>query len=129
MTTDELTRAKEEAQRLGLSGGELLENTSLALSECNGTGPQWLGLLAGVLSAIHPAMVTASHIHDLRYYYGGTEADRKRADGEWLTNCILVALDLYRWYDPRRYYVIHTAVKYYHLIRLGGGLSWKVGEA
>ena len=124
MTLSELNEAKETAERLGLSGRELLEDTDTALSECNGIGAEWMGFMAGIVSKLHPACVVAAHIHDLRYHIGGNEIDRLRADAEFLANCLILIYDSYKWYDARRYIALHTAIRFFFIVRTGGRFSW-----
>lgn len=125
MTLDELNEAKAIAEHLGLSGRELLEDTAAALSECNGIGAEWMGFMTGALSKLHPACAVAAHIHDLRYHKGGGEADRLRADAEFLGNCVILVYATYRGYDPRRYIGLFCAIKFFFLVRSGGILSWR----
>lgn len=125
MTENELQDAREVAELLDLSGRELLDDTAAALAECNGVGAEWMGFVAGVISKLHPSCVIAAHIHDLRYYYGGTETDRLRADAEFLANCVILAYAAYKWYDPRRYAALLCAVKFFFIVRSGGEFSWK----
>ena len=124
ITLEDVNKMRAEAERLQLSGRELLNNTELVMSECNGIGAEWMGFMAGVISKLHPSCVIAAHIHDLRYYIGGDEIDRLRADAEFLANCLILIYCRYKWYDPRRYIALHTAIKFFFLVRTGGRFSW-----
>lgn len=124
MTENDVVSMRTEAERLQLSGRELLENSAMVIEECNGIGAEWMGFMAGVISKLHPSCVIAAHIHDLRYYIGGDEIDRLRADAEFLANCLILIYDSYKWYDPRRYIALHTAIKFFFLARIGGRFSW-----
>lgn len=127
MTPTEILKLRFDAERLELSGRELLENTELVLTECNGVGAQWMGLFCGILSALNPALVLPSMIHDLRYYYGGSADDRRKADAEWLANAMICIDDRYNWYNPLRYILRWKAPKYYEALRAMGVWAWKGG--
>ena len=128
MTPTEILKLRFDAERLELSGRELLENTELVLAECNGVGAQWMGLFCGILSALNPALVLPSMIHDLRYYFGGSAEDRLKADAEWLANAMICIDDRYNWYNPSRYIQRWKAPKYYEALRTMGVWAWKGGE-
>lgn len=125
MTPHEITEALHEAIRLKLSGWELLLDTERAVAECNGIGAAWMGGLCDVITAINPAFLVPSMIHDIRYFIGGTEQDRKQADSEFLSNCLIAVDDRYGWYNPLRYVYRYKAMKYYDLLRTAGGAAWR----
>lgn len=119
---DEVIEKYEEAKRLDLSGYELLEDSAIAVKECNGIGADWMpGWLRVTISTLCPSIVLAADIHDLRYYYGGTEADRLKSDAEFLTNVELIAMD---YNILRRWIVRSTGKKMYELLRSFGGFAW-----
>lgn len=121
-TYDEVIEKYEEAERLDLSGYELLEDSAIAVKECNGIGANWMPTWMRVtISTLCPSIVLAADIHDLRYYNGGTEADRLRADTEFLTNVELIALD---YNILRRWIVRSTGQKMYELLRSFGRWAW-----
>ena len=124
MTPHEITEALHEALRLKLSGWELLLDTERAVAECNGIGAAWMGGLCDVITAINPAFLVPSMIHDIRYYIGGTEDDRKRADDEFLANCLAAVHDRYGWYNPLRYWNRRKALRYYDILRTAGKPAW-----
>ena len=124
MTPHEITEALREAIRLKLAGWELLLDTERAVAECNGIGAAWMGGLCDVITAINPAFLVPSMIHDIRYYIGGNEADRRRADDEFLSNCLIAIHDRYGWYNPFRYIYRHKALRYYDLLRTAGKAAW-----
>lgn len=116
------------AERLELSGRELLADTKTALVECNGVGAKWMGLFCGIFSALNPALVIPSAIHDMRYHIGGTEADRLKADAEWIANAMICIDDRYNWYNPLRYLLRWKVPKYYEALRAMGVWAWNVKE-
>lgn len=124
MTPHEVTEALHEAIRLKLSGWELLLDTNRAAAECNGIGAAWMGGLCDVITAVNPALLVPSMIHDIRYFIGGTEQDRRRADDEFLANSIIAIHDRYKWYHPRRYIDRRKILRYYDLLRTVGGFAW-----
>lgn len=118
----EMIERYNEAKRLDLSGYELLEDRAIAFRECNGIGADWMpGWLRLTISTLCPSIALAADIHDLRYYYGGTEADRLKSDAEFLTNVELIAMD---YNILRRWIVRSTGQKMYELLRSFGGFAW-----
>lgn len=126
MTPHEVTEALHEAIRLKLSGWELLLDTNRAVAECNGIGAAWMGGLCDVITAINPAFLVPSMIHDIRYFIGGDGAARKRADDEFLANCLLAVQDRYKWFNPLRYWNRRKALRYYDVLRTAGGFAWNM---
>ena len=124
MTPHEVIEALHEAIRLKLSGWELLLDTDRAVAECNGIGAAWMGGLCDVITAINPAFLVPSMIHDLRYFIGGDENKRKAADDEFLANCLLAVHDRYGWYNPLRYIYRYKALRYYDILRTAGKAAW-----
>ncbi len=124
MTFEEIGKMRAEAERLQLSGRELLEDDSLVKNECNGTGAEWMGGVCKVIDACNPAYILPSYIHDLRYFYGGSDQDRKKADKEWLDNALICVADRYSWYNPLRYWERIKAWKFYLALRSAGFAAW-----
>lgn len=116
-----------DALRLNLYGAKYLLNPN-APKWCNGIGAQWMwAVLRDLVSDINPAFIIPSAIHDVLYEIGGTDDDRKKADDEWLENCLIVTNDRYGWYNPFRYHYRKQARKYHALLRISGGLAWNGG--
>ncbi len=103
---------RNQAEIYGLAGRELLEERTdeeLA-SICNGIGAQWLDRiqihgvsLSDYLNSLWPNWVVCACIHDVRYWLGGTDKDRKKADKEMRDNCIAVIYAQYGIFDVRRW--------------------------
>lgn len=127
ITDIEIEKMRSEAERLQLSGRELLENTAMVRSECNGTGAEWMGMVCGVIDTFNPAFTLPSWIHDLRYFTGGSDAQRKSADDEWLDNALICVNDRYGWYNPLRYWERAKARRFYLALRAAGHLAWNSG--
>ena len=124
MNPQEITEALREAIRLKLAGWELLLDTERAVAECNGIGAAWMGGLCDVITAINPAFLVPSMIHDLRYFIGGDEKERKAADDEFLSNCLIALHDRYSWFNPLRYWNRRKALRYYDILRTAGKAAW-----
>ena len=124
ITIEDIEKMCIEAARLQLSGRELLENTQLVKDECTGTGAEWMGGICRVIDACNPAYILPSYIHDLRYFFGGSDSDRKKADEEWLDNAIICVNDRYSWYNPLRYWERIKARKFYLALRSAGFAAW-----
>ncbi len=124
---EELQIMYDTAAKMNLSGAsELL--CPEAPEVCNGIGAQWMwGVLRDLISDLNPAFVIPSAIHDMRYELGGTEEERKKADDEWLDNCLIMTDNRYGWYNPLRYFVRRKAKRYYALLRISGSLAWDGG--
>lgn len=118
----EVIEKLEEAKRLNLSGYELLADSDVAVRECNGIGADWMpSWMRVTISTLCPSIVLAADIHDLRYFYGGNEAERLRSDTEFLTNVELIALD---YNILRRWLVRSVGQKMYALLRSYGRWAW-----
>lgn len=124
LTENDVVSMRAEAERLQLSGRELLENSALVMEECNGTGAEWMGMICGVIDTLNPAFTLPSCIHDLRYFIGGSDSDRANADREWLNNALVCVNDRYDWYNPMRYWERAKARKFYLALRSAGLLAW-----
>ena len=122
MTPHEITEALHEALRLKLSGWELLLDTERAVAECNGIGARWMGWFCKVLNILCPSLVTASAIHDMRYFKN--QGDRHKWDDEFESNCRTIARDKFSWYDPRRYLAFWVARRLHIALTIGGEIAW-----
>ena len=125
MTSQKIKFAFEKARDLKLSGYILLADIDTAKKQCNGIGAAWMGGLCDVISAMNPAFLIPSMIHDMRYFLGGTEADRKRADDEFLANSLICVDDRYNWYNPCRYIFRNKAHSYHACLRATGKSAWR----
>lgn len=125
-TFEELQAKVDLAQRVGLSGTPMLDkNRDLARKVCNGIGADWMPEeLREWISKLNPTLVLAADIHDLRYFIGGTECDRSYADREMLENGIKLANYMYRWYDPRRYWVRMKMKEFYVILEATGWVAF-----
>ena len=124
-TKEELQHKYEVAVNLGLSGAELLKHPK-AQKACNGIGAQWMwDSLRELLGKFNPALVLAADIHDVRYELGGSDADRKKADDEFLANALICADAEYCWINPFRYRARKQARKFYFILRVTGGKAWR----
>lgn len=127
-----MKRSFEKAVKLNLCGSMLLADTETAARECNGIGadwfPAWLRWLATIL---FPHLDLAAKIHDMEYYYGGTEADRSAADARFLANGYLLAEHYYRWFPPLKWVAEWITRKMFRILRLFGRSAWneKVSNA
>ena len=113
------------ANELNLSGAALLEDTERAQQVCNGIGAEWMPDAARkLISRLNPTLVLAADIHDIRYYLGGSELDRKNADDEMLINGVVLARNRYGKFDPRRYVVVFVMLQFYFKLRDFGSFAW-----
>lgn len=125
MTEQEAHEKYLLARRLALSGYWLLRDTARAARECNGIGPEWApAWLRTAIDTMCPNLVVVADIHDIRYFIGGTDADRQRADAEFLANGYAVAEACHKWYSPGRYVAEFLVRRMHRALRLGGGKAW-----
>lgn len=130
MYTDDEIRVKQLlARAAGLSGAELLNDTEAVRRDCNGIGAAWMpDATREWISTANPSLVVVADIHDRRYSEGGTEADRQAADAEFRANGMKMAKYVYRWYDPRRYWVMWQVRKFSALLAGFGVLAFNYYE-
>ena len=71
LTVEYIAECRDLAKGLELEGrGLLYAEPAIIRKACNGIGAEWMPeTLRGVLDTIHPALVLASIIHDLQYYF------------------------------------------------------------
>lgn len=113
------------ASASGLDGAASLWRTPDADIICNGIGASYFpDRLRKLLDRCNPAIQAPAAIHDLDYTRGGSVADRLRADRKFLKNCFRAGNYLYNVCDFRRYFVWAKGVKFYILLRLGGGAAF-----
>lgn len=125
---EELLHKYEVAVNLGLSGAELLKDPR-AQKACNGIGAEWMwDNLRELIGKFNPTLELPADIHDMRYEIGGTDADRKFADDEFLANALECANAKYGWYNPLRYRVRKQARKFYLILRVAGGKAWREAQ-
>ncbi len=128
-TVEQLESRIALARAAKLSGAELLEDIPRAMRVCNGIGAYWMPeSVRDAISGLNPTLVLAADIHDIRYYLGGTEADREFADNEMLSNGLALADYHYRWYDPRRYWVRKQMRKFYLILRAFGRAAFRTNR-
>lgn len=128
-TINEIMQKQQLARAAGLSGAELLENVAAVQRDCNGIGAAWMpGATREWISTANPSLVVVADIHDRRYSEGGTEADRQAADAEFRANGMKMAKHVYRFYDPRRYWVMWQVRKFATLLAGFGALAFNYQE-
>ena len=122
---NEIEKKIQLANELNLSGAALLEDTERAQQVCNGIGAEWMpSWLRWLIGFLFPTLVLAADIHDIRYHLGGLELDRKNADDEMLINGVVLALNRYGKFDPRRYVVVFVMLQFYFKLRDFGSFAW-----
>ena len=103
-----------------IRGGDILlkEDPDRAIEICNGVGPEsFPSSLRSMIDLTHPYMITASIIHDLRYYYGkGTVFDFIDSNLEFMDNTIVVADNMYGRLNPMRYLARRRARQFRELL-------------
>jgi hypothetical protein len=127
MTIIEWQECYAVAERLKLSGWELLKDRERCLEECNGIGagwmPEWLRMCLGVcLELFKPAAA----IHDLRYSMA--KLDRWKCDAEFEENCRALARDEYSAWNPLRYVCYLTAKRLRFALIIAGGTAYGRNE-
>ena len=105
---------------LPIKGGRILlkENPDRVIEICNGVGPEsFPSSLRSMIDLMHPYMITASIIHDLRYYYGkGTVFDFIDSNLDFMDNTIVVADNMYGRLNPMRYLARRRARQFRELL-------------
>lgn len=94
----------------------------IAKRVCNGIGASWFPeKLRKMISKLNPSLVIVAQNHDLCYYFGcGTHSDFKAANEAFRWNGYKMAFHNYKWYDPRRYWVMFKADKFALELDIGG---------
>lgn len=115
----------EKAKKLNLAGWQFLTDEFTAARECNGIGAEWFpAWLRWLVTILFPFLALAADIHDMEYYYGGTEEQRRAADARFLANGYILAEHYYRWIPPLKWAAEWTARKMYRILRLFGETAW-----
>ena len=126
MTLEQLESCRREAKRLCLAGWYELSDTAACLHECNGIGARWMGWFCKVLNFIFPSLVTASAIHDMRYFRHSGERDKW--DDEFESNCRIILRDRYRKFNPVRYAGYYLVHKLRVALTIGGSIAWNISK-
>ena len=112
--------AVRDCLTFSIGGGDILlkEDPDRAIEICNGVGPEnFPSSLRSMIDLMHPYMITASIIHDLRYYYGkGTVFDFIDSNLEFMDNTIVVADNMYGRLNPMRYLARRRARQFRELL-------------
>ena len=112
--------AVRDCLTLPIRGGDILlkEDPDRAIEICNGVGPEsFPSSLRSMIDLMHPYMITASIIHDLRYYYGkGTVFDFIDSNLDFMDNTIVVADNMYGRLNPMRYLAKRRARQFRELL-------------
>ena len=112
--------AVRDCLTLPIRGGDILlkEDPDRAIEICNGVGPEsFPSSLRSMIDLMHPYMITASIIHDLRYYYGkGTVFDFIDSNLDFMDNTIVVAYNMYGRLNPMRYLARRRARQFRELL-------------
>ena len=106
LTDRQIDMMRADAQALGLSGADLIVNSSNELIRrvCNGIGPSGFPPWAlWMLERLLPHIVLPAIIHDLRYWYGnGTYVNFMAVNAELAFNSRLVAWRGVAWWRVGR---------------------------
>ena len=112
--------AVRDCLTLPIRGGDILlkEDPDRAIEICNGVGPEsFPSSLRSMIDLTHPYMITASIIHDLRYYYGkGTVFDFIDSNLDFMDNTIVVADNMYGRLNSMRYLARRRARQFRELL-------------
>ena len=112
--------AVRDCLTLPIRGGDILlkEDPDRAIEICNGVGPEsFPSSLRSMIDLTHPYMITASIIHDLRYYYGkGTVFDFIDSNLDFMDNTIVVADNMYGRLNTMRYLARRRARQFRELL-------------
>ena len=112
--------AVRDCIELPIKGGRILlkEDPARVLEICNGVGPEsFPSSLRSMIDLTHPYMITASIIHDLRYYYGdGTKFYFFDSNLDFMDNTIVVADNMYGRINPMRYLARRRASQFRDLL-------------
>lgn len=114
-TIEQVRAIRAEIDRLGLAGREVSAHYSDAelRTICNGIGPDYFPAWARELvTDLRPESELPAFIHDVEWYESdGTDETFAATNRRFAENGKKVALDRYRWYDPRRYLAIRRAAR------------------
>ena len=112
--------AVRDCLTLPIRGGDILlkEDPDRAIEICNGVCPEsFPSSLRSMIDLTHPYMITASIIHDLRYYYGkGTVFDFIDSNNDFMDNTIVVSDNMYGRINPMRYLARRRARQFRELL-------------
>lgn len=123
MTKETLEKCTSEARRLWLDGWYLLNDTETCLRVCNGIGADWMGGVCKLIDWLLPTFVTASAIHDIRYYLNVGE--RSKWDDEFEKNCRTLLYDKYGFWHYRRWLGIIAIHQLRAALATFGEAAWK----
>lgn len=110
-----------------LEGAEALDGLSPAdiYTMTNGVGAEWMDAfsfggrtLSDVFNHRLAWAVPAAIVHDVKYTIGGTEEERRKADDEFLRNCLHLA----GWW---RFWRRAEARAMHRLCRAFGDMAWE----
>lgn len=124
MTKDKLRKLYNIADELDLSGATLLLSEH-APQECNGIGADWMpGWSRRLLTFLLPRISIAAAIHDMRYFIGGNNTDRKNADEEFLQNATAIIGHYYWWFPWLRRKLMNIVEDMFFILRMAGKKAW-----
>lgn len=125
MTIEQFEQCKKEAKRLWLDGWHLLfsTDTETCLRVCNGIGADWMGGVCKLIDWMLPTFVTASSIHDIRYWQNVGE--RGKWDDEFEQNCRTLLYDKYGFWHPCRWLGIIAIHQLRAALATFGEVAWQ----
>lgn len=128
ITAETIKQARATAERLNLSGRELLYlDDSYIIKSCNGIGPDaWPVWLRDAVSIMYRSFAVPAMIHDLRWqqekdaFSWDAMAERhfpafRESNDEFFRNCLKVA-NSYSWFNPLRYHRRRQARTLYEML-------------
>ena len=129
-----LTREKyQEYQELALHLKFEMNDISytpyeVAIKQCNGIGPEWFpAILRKLIDALNPHLIIVSINHDLNWSKKHKQSTKyfHASNKAFETNGKKVAEYVYKWYDPRRYWVTFKSKDFHIKLDKFGGLAYK----
>lgn len=124
----EILEMRDRATVKGLRGYKCLYELPLNViaDVYNGIGASCFpAVMRKMLDRLNPTLQVCALIHDVRYYLGrGTIDDFTEANIDFEENGTIEAVDCYRWYDPRRYWVAFKAHRFSVLCQRFGWMAY-----
>ena len=113
-TYEQYLADQEKADSLDFVENYMHKPYAIAEKVCNGIGPSWFPeKLRKLIDKLNPTLKPVAQNHDLGFYFGtGTFGNFSRLNDAFIVNGTKAAKAQYKWYDPRRYWVIKQAAKF-----------------
>ena len=128
---DYIKKFRSTVKRLHLRGEQEVEalDDDQIRTAINGVGSAAMpSSFRAVLDALNPAMIYASHLHDVHWHFfnAGTMEDFRQSNADFEANTVKIADDLYGMLNPLRYWAHWKARQAHDLLDRWGWEAYKL---